>query len=104
MALDTPHQEQRPRYYAFQRCDMHYYGRLICLPKVRTLQPKQLLPISYWYMYANFASEVGGAICIIMTGLFVCQKVRWVEVVCILFFECPKAEILPDHFLRQSLL
>jgi len=25
-------------------------------------------------MYANFASEVGGAICIIMAGPFDCQK------------------------------
>jgi len=34
----------------------------------------QLLPICCQYIYANFASEVGGAICIIMAGPFDCQK------------------------------
>ena len=44
--------------------------------KCTPLQPKQLLPICCQYMYANFASEVRGAICITMAGLFDCQKVR----------------------------
>ena len=35
-----------------------------------------ILPICCQYIYANFASEVRGAICITMAGLFDCQKVR----------------------------
>ena len=65
----------------------------------------QLLPICYQYMYADFVSVVGGALCIIMTGLFDCQKVRWVKAIRMLFFfECPRVEILLNHFLRQILL
>jgi hypothetical protein len=49
---------------------MYYLGRPICLPEVRTLQPKQLLPICCRYMYANFASWR----CIILAGPFDYQK------------------------------
>ena len=39
--------------------------------KCTPLQPKQLLPICCRYMYANFTSEVGDAIYIIVAGPFI---------------------------------
>ena len=36
----------------------------------------RLLPICCQYMYANFVSVVGGALRIIIAGLFDCQKQR----------------------------
>jgi len=69
--LPICHQEWRLRYYASWRCDRHYYGQSICLPEVRILQSKQLLPICCQYIYTNFTSEVGDVICIIVASLFI---------------------------------
>jgi hypothetical protein len=61
------------------RCNMHYYGRPICLPEVRTLQLKQLLPICCRYIYSNFASEVEGVLCIIIASPFILYPSTYLE-------------------------
>ena len=51
-----------------------YYLNLAYLIARSALFIIQLLPIYCWYIYTNFASETGGAICILMINLFDCQK------------------------------
>src|SRR5436305_10081266 len=73
-----------PNIYAFAphifciqnwRCKLYYLNLAYLIARSAPFII-QLLPICCRYIYANFASEVGGAICITMVGLFDCQKVR----------------------------
>src|SRR5204862_7253654 len=67
------------------RCNLYYLNLAYLIARSAPFII-QLLPICCRYIYANFTSKVGGAICITMAGLFDCQKVRWVEAICMLFF------------------
>src|SRR5256885_5436838 len=55
------------------RCNLYYLNLAYLIARSAPFII-QLLPICCQYIYANFASKAGGAICILMADLFDCQK------------------------------